>query len=99
MNFNDLFKEFIYIGCLTETEQIKYHLICRYEDKVSKRLLDEKKQLYEEGKEESKRIMLDCLTTPNPFLEAVKGSFGNGNLYHQPVILGLEHGITLSIKK
>ena len=43
-------------GFYDEKDQVKYDLICKYRHKVSKRLLEEEKRLYDQGKKEGKQI-------------------------------------------
>lgn len=61
---------------LSESELSKYYLICKYSKKVSQRLLDEKKDLYEIGMTKGKVIFDDALheqiNRPSPFFEMVK---------------------------
>lgn len=45
---SELLKEYYYIGSLGERAVAKYHLINRYKDKVSQRLLREQEYLYKE---------------------------------------------------
>lgn len=92
--FNQLFKEYFYVGSLSEKEQKLYNLIERYRGKVSKRLLNTQKDLFENGSIKFGENLKALIDTPSPFLEMIKKAQQSGNLYHQPVILSLEHGIT-----
>lgn len=91
--FNEMFKEYMYIGSLDQADQKYYYLIERYEDKVSKRLLKIKVELYEKGKEKFGEILTELMNRLNLLDLVMKDESWNGSLYHQPVILGLEHGI------
>jgi hypothetical protein len=88
MNFNEFFKEYWYVGCLSESKQVEYYLICKYKDKVSQRLIKRQEELYEEGKKENQRILFECLSKPNPFLKMLPKT--DGVFYPLPIISGIE---------
>lgn len=92
--FSEMFKEYMYIGALNESDQKLYFLISRYEYKVSKRLLKIQKDLLKEGEVQFGSLLKDMIKAPNILLSLIEKNKSWGNLYHQPVILGLEHGIT-----
>ncbi len=94
--FSDFLCETYYIGSLCEQDSKKYYLIERYSDKVSKRLLDEQADLYKQGKIAFGRLVRKAMAKPNPFLELIKKDGAAKAAYHQPVILGLEHGVTFA---
>jgi hypothetical protein len=60
------------IGQLSKQEQVKYHLISRYENKVSQRLLDEAKVLMEKGKAKFEGVMKELMEEENSFLKLIK---------------------------
>lgn len=75
MSINTLteaFKEFYYIGSLPESDEKLYYLIRRYQHKVSYRLLQKKKDLYQQGKELFQKELKEAVCRPNPFLEILK---------------------------
>jgi len=92
--FNELLKECYHIGSLCENEQKEYYLILKYQDKVSERLLKRQKELLEKGSEEFGRVLRDLINAPNPILKMMISK--ESGIYHQPVILGLEHGVTFA---
>lgn len=88
--FNELFKEFIYVGHLETVDQKYYNLICRYQDKVSERLIKVKKELLEKGKVRFEQFVTEQLDSGDSLmLSLIKkhDKWSSGNLYHQPVIL------------
>lgn len=42
--------------------------------------------------------MREIIAAHNPFLDFLKKDRSNGSLYHKPVILGIEHGVTFEKK-
>ena len=91
MTFNELFKEYFYIGALCESENKLYNLICRYEDKVSQRLLKQKDELYIQGKIQFEENLSEMIKQPSVILKLIeKDSNWGKNLYHQPVIIDIK---------
>lgn len=64
--------EWLDIAHLSTRDQLKYELICRYQDKVSQRLLDEKKALRSKAKRLSSDLMKRVLLGYNPLLRKIK---------------------------
>lgn len=87
----DLFKE-TYRDKMTsfpiEQDGKKYKLIERYEDKVSDKLIKEYKELKKKGQEQ----FFEDIKTFNEKMNKIIPS--KKSLYHMPVILGLEYGIS-----
>lgn len=61
LNLTQLYQEVYYTGCLSPKDKATYDLICRYESKVSARLLTIKKQLFVKGREAYKVQFQDIL--------------------------------------
>lgn len=70
--WNKFFQEAHYIGSLSKKEQVKYHLITKYKNKVSKRLKREQETLLEKGKKEFSVILGHIVNRPNPFMKWIK---------------------------
>lgn len=61
-----------YESYLSEKDDATYQMICRYEDRVSPRLLLMKKAIEEMGKIQAKKMWKDIVLARNPFKELVK---------------------------
>jgi hypothetical protein len=81
MSFNEFFKECYYIGSLSEGEQKEYYLISKYKSKVSRRLINRQKELYEKGKIEFSVTLKLMITGPNPFLRMIPKDFSTKSYY------------------
>lgn len=90
--FDELFKEYFEIGSLCESDQAKYNLICRYQDKVSNRLLKEKEVLRSKGKESFYSYLAEYMSQPS-LLDRCK--FGTATPYYESIVLAQEHGLFL----
>lgn len=69
---NQLLKEYYWVASLDESEISKYYLICKYKDKVSQRLLQEKESLLKKGEISFRDKMHYVLNRPNPFFSLLK---------------------------
>lgn len=83
--FNSFFKEVYYTDCLPIKEYKKYWLISKYEDKVSERLLQDKKDLYKKADQLFTEKLNEIISQPNPLL---KLSIPFGEYSTQPVVFG-----------
>ncbi len=72
MSISKALKEHFYIGCLSESDQAKAHLISRYWSKVSSRLHGEYKELLIEGKDAFDERIKHIVYAKNPLLEMIK---------------------------
>ena len=83
-----MLEEYFAAGSLPASEKAKYYLICRYQDKVSKRLLDEREALYQKGKQLSDEMFKKELM--RPLSETLFGSLPKqeGIGFYAPVPLG-----------
>lgn len=53
---------------MSESEAAKFHLIQRYRDQVSPRLVKEAERLFEVGTRRANELLLEALRQPLPFL-------------------------------
>lgn len=87
----NIYLEWLDIAHLSTRDQLKYELICRYEDKVSQRLLDEKKTLRLKAKLLSSDLMKRVLFG-DPFLRKIKdypdGWSNSGKYFPVPIVQG-----------
>ena len=88
---NEMFKEH-YTHILYGKDQVKYDLIEKYEDRVSPRLLYEKKLLREKSKVQGDQMWKELLETPSPLFK----NLSKDNIWTSSCILGVEHGVTFS---
>lgn len=96
--FGEFFQEYYYISSLPREKEVKYWLINKYRHKVSQRLLDEQKDLFVEGKEAFGFFLGNLISGADGFLNRVKTSAFE-NIWSQPLVLGLEHGVTFKNEK
>lgn len=79
---NHALKEAYSIAALPERDIKKYRLICRYSEKVSKRLLEQKDQLRKEGQKLLEILILKIYSNPNPFYSMIeKKDWELGGIY------------------
>lgn len=83
---SELITEYYDIACLPESDQAKYRLISKYRDKVSKRLLDEKKELREKARGLFADFLCETLMKPNPFLAMLKNESQLSHYYPVPIL-------------
>jgi len=79
--FNGIIREYYEVGALSDADYSKYNLICRYNDKVSKRLLDEKEILRKKGKEAFNTLLRAMIYKSNSFLNLIPKTGGLGTAY------------------
>jgi hypothetical protein len=83
--FNDLFKEYFYIGLVPYPDYKKYYLIQRYWYKVSMRLKAESEKIYNDGKNRFNKF-LSYEIKPCLFRH-IKCDTAWSGMYHVPVPL------------
>lgn len=70
---NDAIQEYYdFAFGLSDQEQAKVHLIYRYQDKVSARLIKEKYELREKARGSFSKHIGKLMSRPNPFLQLIK---------------------------
>lgn len=83
-----LFKEYFEIGALSEADQAKYRLICRYEDRVSHRFKDARLALQKKGKEAFSNELQDIMSRPTLAFKRLSKWQGTQNPYYMLVCVG-----------
>lgn len=82
------FKELYEIGSLPESLQKEYYLICKYETKVSERLLLRRDAIAVQAAVEFKRQFRESMLRPNPFLNLIDKNNSVGEYFPVPLIYG-----------
>lgn len=92
-SFATLFSEYLNMSSLPEKEYIECSLISKYEDKVSKRLQERKKELLKKGKEIYQKNMRELIVRDNYLLKAMpKDDIWQSRTILIPLIYNKEEG-------
>lgn len=92
---NEMFKDH-YTHILYGKDQVKYDLIEKYENKVSPRLLYEKKLLRAKSKVNGDKMWKDLMQHESPFFKNLPKDKFKRSIFSQGAVLGLEHGVTFT---
>jgi hypothetical protein len=82
--FNDLFREYLYVGVLPWATQKKYYLMQRYWSKLSMRLKAESAKIYNDGKNRFDEFLSYEINKPCLFRH-IKCDTSWSGPYHKPI--------------